>query len=113
MSELTYFEMKLQIYSNTNSTAKYTFESGNQSFNSLLTLLTHSSEFQLMEILVSMLSQIYKHIQVLNQHQLSMEQAGVCFSASLANIGGFNLNNGGSVDTTKISSANYVSIGKG
>ena len=99
--------------SNTNSTAKYTFESGTQvSFNkSSFTLLTHPSG-------VSTDGNISINVTNL-QHLLSFESgtaiggtgSAAASSASLANIGGFNLSSGGSIDTTKISSANYVSIG--
>jgi flagellin len=91
---------------------KYDFESGAQvSFSkSSFTLLTHPSG-------VSSDGNISLNIVNL-QHILTFESNDAVGgtgsgrnSASIANIGGFNLKSGTAVDTKKISSANYVSIG--
>jgi flagellin len=91
---------------------KYVFESGNEvSFSkSSFTLLTHPSG-------VSGDGNISLNVVNL-QHILTFESNGAVGgtgsgrnSASIANIGGFNLQDGTQIDNTKISDANYVSIG--
>jgi flagellin len=91
---------------------KYAFENGNQvSFNkSSFTLLTHpSGESADGNISINVVN--LQHVLTFDDNDEVGGTGAGRNSASIANIGGFNLKDGTAIDNTKISDANYVSIG--